>query len=387
MPQRHELEALYSKDGATISSLAKTYNTSQPTVRKWLIDYSITRKSHKEASQQANNRGRSSPPPRDQLLQDYKYHSIDWIEQKYNVGQQTVYIWLEMYGIEVGDRMILTSSKQRDLFNMIVDRDPDGDWQMNDRKLIYPQELDIISYKRQVALEYCGLYWHSELHKKDTYHLDKLQRCNDNQMRLVTVFESDDLNKVVQFVTQPTSKVSARACDVVFDINVTAFEQAHHLMGAHNAKVTIGLQLDKQLVASMSFSKSRYATNAQWEMIRYTTGPIAVIGGAQRLFSAFVRAYTPQSVVTYSDRRFSSGHVYSMLGFKHQHHTAPNYWYCKRGKATLMSRQLFQKHKLPKVLTNFQPELTERANMLNNDYYRIYDCGSTCWLWVDQQLS
>ena len=58
MPPKEELLELYTKDGCTISSLAKHYSTSNPTIRNWLIIYEIERKSHKQASTEANNRHR-----------------------------------------------------------------------------------------------------------------------------------------------------------------------------------------------------------------------------------------------------------------------------------------------------------------------------------------
>lgn len=376
------MESLYQKRGSTISSIARHYDTSQPTVRKWLIHYGIERKSHAQASLEANNRRSDNPPSRDELLADYKCNSVDWIERKYGVGQSTVYSWLSMYDIKTGSRTILTSSRQRELFDLISRVDPEGEWVMNDRKLIYPQELDIVSHKHRTAIEYCGLYWHSEIHKKDTYHVDKLERCEQAGYRLVTVFESDDIEMVVRLITRPTLSVGARECSIVHDADLGSFEKEHHLMGACNAGARIALMHGGKIVASMSFSRSRYDKDMEWEMIRYTTGDVAVVGGGARLLKAFVARYAPRSIVTYCDRRYGVGRIYPQLGFVFSHNTAPNYWYCKAGKTELLSRQMFMKHKLPKMLERYDADKTERVNMLNNNYYRVYDCGSSVWKMV-----
>jgi transposase-like protein len=55
-PPHDELIELYGRPGSTISSLARHYNTSNPTIRQWLLSYNIDRKSHKQASQEANAR-------------------------------------------------------------------------------------------------------------------------------------------------------------------------------------------------------------------------------------------------------------------------------------------------------------------------------------------
>lgn len=315
-------------------------------------------------------------------MDDYKYHSIDWIEKKYGVGQQTVYMWLDGYDIHTGSRMILTSERQRELFQRLVEVDPAGEWRMNDRKIIYPQELDIVSDVRKIAIEYCGIYWHSEIHKKDTYHLEKLNKCEATGYRLVTMFESDDIDMIVQFIHQPTIKVGARLCDLVYGVSTTEFELQHHLMGNCNANVTLALVHEGSTVSTMTFSKNRYGGEAEWEMIRYTTSDIAVVGGKERLFHGFVSKYDPTSVITYCDRRYGTGKAYASLGFTFSHNTKPNYWYSKRGYPTIYSRQMFMKHKLVDRIDEFDPSLTERENMLNNGYYRIYDCGSSAWLWT-----
>ncbi|NDC22682.1 MAG: hypothetical protein EBZ49_00905 [Proteobacteria bacterium] len=380
VPDKEVLNSAYNIRGSTISSVARQFNTSQPTVRKWLIEYGIERKTHLQASTEANNRNRDNPPTRDELLEDYKSHSVDWIEAKYGVGQATVYGWLDMYDIRTGSRLILTSAMQRVLFERLCAADPAGEWRMNDRTIIFPQELDIVSDVRKVAIEYCGVYWHSELHKKDRYHLDKLEKCESKGYRLITVFESDNIDKVLGFITRPSIVIGARECDVVYDIDTTSFETRHHLMGALNAKHNVALVYGGKVVASMSFSRSRYDKGSQWEMIRYTAGDTAISGGNKRLLDSFISMHAPTSIITYCDRRYGTGHSYHSLGFTHKHNTEPNYWYCKAGQTTLLSRQMFMKHKLQSKLEKYDPKKTERQNMLDNGYYRIYDCGSSVWI-------
>jgi len=382
LPSKDELVGLYSKNGTTISSLSKHYNTSQPTVRKWLIQYGIDRKTHQEASSEANNRKRNNPPSKEILLEQYKKHSIDWLETHYGVGQSTIYYWLSLYDIKTGERLILTSEAQRKIFQALKERDPEGEWQMGNRTLIYPQEIDIVSNKRKIAIEYCGLYWHSELRKSADYHQDKMKRVESQGYKLYTVFESDDQQKSIDFILPRNMTVGARTCSVECDVDVYQFENTHHIMGACPASIKLALVHDGNIVSSMTFSKSRYSKKAQWEIVRYTVGRTAVIGGAKKLFQFFVRNYNPESVVSYCDRRYGSGNVYQQLGFNMIGSTKPNYWYFKLGQTRLLSRQGFQKHTLAKKLTTFDPAKTERQNMMDNKYIRIYDCGSTVWLYT-----
>lgn len=58
--------------------------------------------------------------------------------------------------------------------------------------MIHPYELDIYLPDEEIAIEYCGLFWHCELKQpKKSYHSTKLQKCNEKGIRLITVFENE----------------------------------------------------------------------------------------------------------------------------------------------------------------------------------------------------
>jgi len=62
----------------------------------------------------------------------------------------------------------------------------------NDRTILKPKELDIVIPNHHVAIEYCGNYWHSELHGKNRkYHLEKYQQAAVAGYRLLTIFEDE----------------------------------------------------------------------------------------------------------------------------------------------------------------------------------------------------
>jgi len=54
----------------------------------------------------------------------------------------------------------------------------DGEVLSSERSLIAPKELDIVIPSKGIAIEFNGLYWHSEASGKDrNYHLDKTKAC------------------------------------------------------------------------------------------------------------------------------------------------------------------------------------------------------------------
>ncbi|MFW6130771.1 MAG: hypothetical protein ACOC56_06250, partial [Atribacterota bacterium] len=59
----------------------------------------------------------------------------------------------------------------------------------NKRRFI---ELDIYLPDFNIAIEYNGLYWHSELNGKDrNYHLNKTNICENENIQLIHIFEDE----------------------------------------------------------------------------------------------------------------------------------------------------------------------------------------------------
>jgi len=152
------------------------------------------------------------------------------------------------------------------------------------------------------------------------------------------------------------------------------------LQGKCNSTVNLGLFYNDTLVSIMSFSKSRYNSKYEYELIRfcnllYTNIP----GAASKLLTYFERNYNPKSIISYANRRWSQGNVYEKLGFIFSHYTNPNYFYF-RNSEKIESRQKFQKHKLKNILLNFDETKSESENMLSNGYNKIYDSGNKAYI-------
>lgn len=75
----------------------------------------------------------------------------------------------------------------------------------NDRKVLNGKELDIYIPSKNLAIEYNGLYWHSDkatLEKNDIpnketrlyakyRHIEKTKLCEEKNIRLIHIFEDD----------------------------------------------------------------------------------------------------------------------------------------------------------------------------------------------------
>jgi hypothetical protein len=67
----------------------------------------------------------------------------------------------------------------------------------NSRKVISPKELDIFISEYKIAIEFNGLYWHSEISggKDKNYHLNKTEECKKRNIQLIHIFEDEYDNK------------------------------------------------------------------------------------------------------------------------------------------------------------------------------------------------
>jgi hypothetical protein len=261
----------------------------------------------------------------------------------------------------------------------------------NTRTVIPPLELDIYLPDHNIAIEYNGLYWHSELADIDkNYHLNKTQLCQEKGIRLIHIFENEWIlqPEIVKSrllsILHKNASIYARKCTIIQLTSKQSreFFNTTHIQGSANASVCYGLMYNNELVAAMSFGKSRFNKSIEWELVRYSNKlNYSVVGGASKLFQHFIKQHNPGSVISYSDKRWNTGGLYLQLGFQHSHSSTPNYFYFKKNSNILLSRQQFQKHKLKDKLEIFDPTLTEWQNMVNNGYNRIWDCGNLVFVY------
>lgn len=258
----------------------------------------------------------------------------------------------------------------------------------NSRALIPPKEIDIYIPALKLGIEVDGLYWHSEASGKGKWaHRDKQLLAEQAGIKLIHITDAEWITKreIVEArllaKIGKSTKVYARKCTVV-EVSAkesTDFLLRHHIQGPAAASICLGLKVNGSLVAHMTFSKPRFSTKYQYELVRYASVG-NVVGGASKLFKTFVKQYMPSSVVSYSDLRWNTGAVYEKIGMKFVHNSAPNYWY-HRNDNVLESRIKYQKHKLHTAIASFDPILSEWQNMQSNGYDRYWDCGNAVFSW------
>jgi hypothetical protein len=264
-----------------------------------------------------------------------------------------------------------------------------------DRQTISPLELDIYIPSLNVAIEYCGLYWHSELQGKHRmYHQYKMVNCAEKGIRLITIFEDEwihrqDLvkHRLAVMLGTHARKVPARACTIkqIDTSTARSFCEQNHIQGRGSASVAAGLYLKDELVQVITFTKPNISKGGKsqegvWELNRMCSLPGCIVqGGANRLFSWFVKNHNPTQVITYCDLRWNTGDVYAHMGFELQHRGFPNYWYFKMPELKRLHRFGLRKTE------HDDPNLTEWENRQLQGYDRIWDCGHSKWCWNNKK--
>jgi hypothetical protein len=287
------------------------------------------------------------------------------------------------------------STFQKEIYDFILS-EYDQNILLNDRKILSPKELDIVLPDLKLAIECNGLVWHSEVigRKNKLYHLNKTKLSIGRGYKLIHILDSEWRNKrdivksmILTSIHKTAKKYHGRKCEVklVNSKECSKFIGENHIQGIDHSSIKLGLYFEKELLSVMTFVKSRFDKKIEWEMSRFCNKLNTHInGGASKLLSYFIKNYKPKTIVSYSDRRYFDGNLYSKLNFQFVHISPPNYYYVIDNYQNVQNRISWQKHKLKDKLKNFDSNLSEWENMKLNGFDRVWDCGNIKWVWKNK---
>ena len=266
------------------------------------------------------------------------------------------------------------------------------EYQTNVRDIINPQELDIYIPSHNLAIECNGIYWHSDVNKPNNYHIDKYQKCVDNNIQLLTFWEDQIVsspNIVKSIILSKlgiyNERIYARKCIIKEVPNgiTTEFLSINHLQGNTNSSIKLALYYNDELVSIMCFGINRISVNDksksnQYELYRFCNKlNTQVIGGASKLLSYFIRYYNPSKIISFASNDISDGKLYGILRFVKISNSS-SYWYIDPKTLKRYHRYKFRKSELIKL--GYDKNLTEKQIMNSLKYLRIFDCGQTKFL-------
>ncbi len=255
----------------------------------------------------------------------------------------------------------------------------------NDRTILKPKELDIYIPSKKIAIEFNGLYWHSEEKILDkNYHLNKTLECEKQGIQLIHIFEDEWLfkkdivkSRLKQILNKSNSKrIHARKCLIkeIKPITKNKFLEKFHIQGQDKSNIKLGAFHQDELISVMTFSKGNIAKGSKskkgiWELNRFCSNSNYHIPGiASKLLTYFKRNYEWKEIFSYADKRWSIGNLYYKLGFELEKETGINYWYVK----DFQRIHRFNLRKRP----NEPKDIPEWVLRVKEGYYKIWDCGS-----------
>lgn len=254
-------------------------------------------------------------------------------------------------------------------------------------KIIKPYELDIYLPDLQLAFEFNGLYWHSDIYKSKDYHYKKHSMCKELNIELFQIWEDDWLykNDIIKSMIRnkigvTKNKIYARKCFVKeIDYKTSSnFLNENHLQGSSKSKINLGLYYDKKLVSVMSFGSLRNSLGSKYTVENYELHRFcnvlntSVVGSASKLLSHFTSNYKFNKIISYYDKSFGFKSFYNSIGFDLVGETPINYFYLNSG--IRVHRYNFRKDRLVKM--GHDSSLTEYQITKEIGINRIYGVGS-----------
>jgi very-short-patch-repair endonuclease len=266
-----------------------------------------------------------------------------------------------------------------------------GAMAFNNKTVIAPRHLDIYFSDKKLAIEVDGLYWHSAGSKaisreSKNKHRDKTDDAAKAGVQLLHFTDkeiTEKKNLVLSMVKSRlgiSNKLYARKCSVqeLTAKQTREFMEKNHISGNAVAKINLALTYEDKNVQVVSFKKPRFSSEADWELIRFATEiDYTVIGGFQKLLSYFRQMHSG-SILSYCDKRYGTGKVYELAGFKHIRTTEPGYFWTFGGKC--LTRYQTQKSKLKDLLGHKFIDGTEDESMFAAKYRKFWDCGHKVFL-------
>ena len=213
------------------------------------------------------------------------------------------------------------------------------------------------------------------------YHKDKSQLAENNGYRCIHVWDWDDKDRIVKLLL-PRKRIFARKCEVRdVDLSTTReYLNTYHLQGYARDSIRVGLYYNDELVSIMTFGKPRYNKKCEYELIRYCSS-YDVVGGAEKLFTHFIRTYNPTTVVSYCDKSKFTGKTYLNLGFKFESNNVSKHWYNPITNVHVTDNFLRQRGFDQIFNTDYGKGTSNDVLMLEAGFIEIFDAGQSTYIW------
>lgn len=245
----------------------------------------------------------------------------------------------------------------------------------NTRKLITPMELDLYLPEYNLAIEHCGIYWHSSQHKACDYHLTKLHKCTNVGIRLLTLFEDEwifNQTAVKTLIKRALGKlptIDLTNSEIITDlpVHVVADFIADNCLDTVDCDKVVGMHQNGILhtIVDYTIVDSTIVIN---KLVQSAVQPYSIDPVIKALHKLHPMCHTFNWS---TDSRFNDGSECIQSGFTLVDVTPPDYYWVKG--ITRRNRISFT----PNIDDNTPEKLIKVEG--RPTWYKLYNCGRQNW--------
>jgi len=252
----------------------------------------------------------------------------------------------------------------------------------NNRSVISPWELDFIIPEKKLAVEFNGLYFHSEIKKANTiwYHENKRNMCVKNDYSLFHIYEDEWNNKrdivksmILQKLGHVQRKLHARKCEI-FEYQepgeLRSWFDTNHIDGYVNSEYAFVLKENDEIVFAVLLRKpfhQRTYGDKTIEIARFASILNSNVRGAFMKLMNQIKLWCFKNgfgrILSYHDNRFGgSGDCYKRAGMTLLRTSGISWWW-----------------------TNYRErvnrfEFKNKQSAANEGYYKIGGCSNEVYV-------
>lgn len=265
-----------------------------------------------------------------------------------------------------------TSKEELEIREFIIEKRGIENLRFNYRKLIPPYEVDIFIVDLNIAIEYNGSYWHSDIKKDSQYHLFKSNLLKEKGIRLIHIYDYEWINNkdnikeyLLAQMNMINNRIYARDCKVK-EVGIKECKNLleYHQQGMTKATKYYGLYHNDEIVLCMLFGRLNNPKQEKdidvWEVKREICKKgLIVVGGKSKVFKFFEKENNPKKVVSFVDNSKFTGNSYIKMGFVLEKVVEARYDWVRKNTLDFVKRS-------PSIYNDMKN---------NNSFFKVYDAG------------
>jgi len=397
---KRKMKAFHNNDAL----MKKTQDTHKATMQlKYGVDYTFELDTVKAKIKETYDAKYNGKHPAQMHISEQslsKLNDSNWLrEQHHNqlrtassiadelsVCVSTVIDYLRKHSIEV--KRFMFSTGEREITTFL---DTLGvQYIVNSSEIISPFELDIYLPEHNLAIEYNGLYWHSDAAgKRSDYHLAKTECCERKGIRLIHIFEDewveqkqkckDTILHILGLSERGTYARNTNIVEIPWKVAKEFLDKYHLLNAGVAGSFRIGAyDKNNKLIGVMVFGQSNNEGGDDTiELKRFVTDKKNNPGLGSKMFKYAIRRKEYTEVIAFVDRRWFTGLVKDYIGFEKISVTDPALWFTD-GENRFHRRF---KTKTQLIKDGYDVNKPKHVILRELGYYRIWDSGKVKLKW------